>query len=344
MSDLNACTVRQDKTLRDALLALERGCTGIALVVDGQNRLVGTLTDGDVRRALLAGNGLDMPLAPFVHRGFTAVGPGVSRMHVLDVMQARTIEQVPILDGEGHLIGLHLIHELLGAVERPNWAVIMAGGQGTRLRPYTEHVPKPMLKVAGRPILERLVLHLVGFGIKRIYLSIHYLGHQIEEHFEDGSRFGCRIEYLREEQPLGTGGALTLLPEKPQQPLIVMNGDLVTQANLNDMLTYHNQGGQVATLGVRRYVHYVPFGCVEVDGNRLLKIEEKPPISRLINCGIYVLEPRLLERIPKAPFALPNLLDDCIQDGNQVAIFEIADDWIDVGQHEQLRDARQGKE
>ena len=218
----------------------------------------------------------------------------------------------------------------------------MAGGQGTRLRPYTETVPKPMLKVAGRPVLERLILHLVGFGFRRIFLSINYLGHQIEEYFQDGSGFGCQIEYLREETPLGTGGALALLPEKPSQPLVVMNGDLLTQAKLGAMLSFHHEGSQVATLGVRRYVHYVPFGCVEVAGNRVLKIEEKPPLTKLINCGIYVLDPRLLDRVPKALFSLPDLLDSCIQEGSPVAAFEIGDDWLDVGQHEQLREARQG--
>jgi dTDP-glucose pyrophosphorylase len=342
MSDFKACIVGQNRTLRDAMLALDRGGTGIALVVDDQSCLIGTLTDGDIRRALLAGTGLDESLTPFVQQRFTAVGADLSRAQVLDEMQAKKIEQIPILDAEGHLIGLHLIHEIVGAIERPNWAVIMAGGLGTRLRPYTETVPKPMLKVAGRPILERLILHLVGFGFRRIFLSINYLGHQIEEYFQDGAGFGCQIDYLREETPLGTGGALALLPEKPSQPLVVMNGDLLTQAKLGTMLSFHDEGSQVATLGVRRYVHYVPFGCVEVTENRVLKIEEKPPLTKLINCGIYVLDPALLDRVPKALFSLPDLLDSCIQEGNPVAAFEIGDDWLDVGQHEQLREARQG--
>jgi dTDP-glucose pyrophosphorylase len=342
MADFKACIVGKDQTLRDAMLALDRGATGIALVVDDQNCLSGTLTDGDIRRALLAGRELDECLTPFVQRRFTAVGADVSRAQVLEEMRAKQIDQIPILDEQRHLIGLHLIHEIVGAVERPNWAVIMAGGRGTRLRPYTETVPKPMLKVAGRPILERLILHLVGFGIRRIFLSIHYLGRQIEDYFQDGSEFGCQIEYLREETPLGTGGALALLSEKPCDPLIVMNGDLLTQAKLGAMLTFHDEGPQVATVGVRRYVHHVPFGCVEVADNRVLKIEEKPPLTKLINCGIYVLDPTLLDRVPKAFFSLPDLLDSCIQERSPVAAFEIGDDWLDVGQHDQLREARQG--
>jgi dTDP-glucose pyrophosphorylase len=342
MANFVACTVEQEKTLRDVLIALDRGATGVALAVNAENHLIGTLTDGDVRRALLKGIGLDAPLLPYVQQKFTAVRPEMSRMHVLELMQAQTIEQIPIIDNQGRLIGLHLIHEILG-VERPNWAVIMAGGLGTRLRPLTEYVPKPMLKVAGRTILERLVLHLVGYGVKRVYLAINYLGHQIEEHFKDGSQFGCRIEYLREEAPLGTGGALALLRDKPNDPLIVMNGDLVTQANLGDMLSYHLNGRQVVTVGVRRYVHHVPFGCVEVDGGRLLRFEEKPTLARLINCGIYVLEPSLLARIPKRPFPLPTLVQECLKEGKDVAVFEVAEDWLDVGQHDQFKQACEGR-
>lgn len=340
--ELPACIAAQTESLHRVLAVLEAGAVGIALIVDRTDRLVGTMTDGDVRRALLQGAALEAPLAPFMQRGFTAVPPEAHRAEVLDLMQARTIEQIPIVDDQGRLVGLHLIHELLGAAERGNWAVIMAGGQGIRLRPITRHLPKPMLKVAGRPILERLVLHLVGSGIKRIFLAVNYLGGVIEDHFQDGSRFGCRIDYLREEQPMGTGGALSLLPEAPEEPVVVMNGDLVTQANIAQMLNCHSGGGNAATLAVRRYVHQVPFGCVEVEGNRIIRMEEKPTLTQLINAGIYVLQPHLLHRVPKASFPLPNLLDDSLKRGERVGVFEIAEDWIDVGQHDQLKLAREG--
>jgi dTDP-glucose pyrophosphorylase len=336
-------TVLHDESLRDALLALDRGAAGIALVLDGEGRLVGTATDGDVRRALLAGAPLDAPLAPHMRRNFTAVGLEAGRAEVLDLMRARVIEQVPIVDARGRLAGLHLIHQILGAIERPNWGVIMAGGLGTRLRPITEHVPKPMLKVAGRPILERLVLHLVGFGIKRIFLAVHYLAHVIEEHFGDGSRFGCRVEYLREERPLGTGGALSLLPARPAEPVVVLNGDLVTQANVGEMLAAHGRADAAATVGVRRYLHQVPFGCVEVDGTRLLRIEEKPTLARLVNAGVYVLSPAVIASAPPPPFTVPALLEGCLQRGEPVEAFEVAEDWLDVGQHEQLKQAREGQ-
>lgn len=343
MKSLDRCTVSLDGRIKDAMETIDRGAVEIALVLDGGRRLVGTLTDGDVRRALLRGASLDSPLAPYVHRNFTAVGPATGRAEVLDLMQARRISQIPILDAEGCLIGLHLLHEMIGTVERPNWAVIMAGGKGTRLRPITEHIPKPMIPVAGRPILERLVLHLVGFGIRRIFLAINYLGHLVEQHFADGRKFGCQIEYLRESRALGTGGALALLPEQPHDPILVMNGDLVTQVDPGALLQFHVDGGYVATVGVREYAHVVPFGCVEVSDQRITRFDEKPLLTRLINTGIYALSPQILGRVPKdCEYPITQLIDECLQQGEPVGAFLVQDDWIDVGQREQLRLAREG--
>lgn len=321
--------------------SLEKSGIEITLIVDDHNRLVGTLTDGDIRRALLKGATLDSALAPHLPKNFTAVGPKTGRAEVLDLMQSRTISQIPIVDAEGKLVGIHLLHEVLGAIERPNWAVVMAGGQGTRLRPLTETIPKPMIRVAGRPILERIVLHLVSFGIRRVFLSINYLGNVIEDHFGDGARFGCRIEYIREDKALGTGGALAELPAPPEAPLVVMNGDLITQADIGAMLEYHQSGGQQVTLGVHRYFHTVPFGCVELDGERITRMEEKPRLSAIVNAGIYVLAPDLIARIPRGQeFPLPSLLEQCMSRGETVAAFEIEDDWTDIGQRDQLKQAR----
>jgi len=337
-----SCCVYSERNLLDALRAIDAGGVGIALVIDHEGRLLSTLTDGDVRRALLSGAALETPLNGYLHSTFTAVSPKVGRAEVLDLMQSRTLHQVPIVDASGKVLGLHLLHEVIGAVKRSNWAVIMAGGRGTRLGKLTDNTPKPMIKVAGRPILERLVLHLVGFGIQRIFLSINYLGHVIEEHFQDGKRFGCEIEYLREEEPLCTGGALALLPQKPSDPLIVMNGDLVTQVNLDQMLAFHSSGEFVATMGVRGYSHQVPFGCAEVKNGRLTRLEEKPLITRWINAGTYVLSPQVVNRIPKKYFPITDLFEGCIERSESVGAFPIEGDWIDVGQREQLNQAREG--
>lgn len=324
------------------MIRIDDNAAGIVLVVDKDFSLIGTITDGDIRRALLKGASLESSITPHIHRDFTAVGPNAERAEVLDLMQARQLSQVPIVDSKGKLLGIHLLREIIGAVERPNWAVIMAGGKGTRLHPITQHLPKPMVRVAGRPILERLVLHLVGFGIRRIFLAIHYKGELIEEHFRDGKGFGCRIEYLRELQPLGTGGALSLLPEKPAHPLLVLNGDLVTQVNLERMLAFHTDGNYFVTVGVRRYWHQVPFGCVELDGDRICKFEEKPVLERFINAGVYVLSVEAVARVPKKFFPITDLLEECLERGEPIGAFEIHDDWIDVGQREQLKQAQEG--
>jgi NDP-sugar pyrophosphorylase family protein len=198
-----------------------------------------------------------------------------------------------------------------------------------------------MIQVAGRPILERIVLHLVGAGISRIFLSVHYLAGVIEQHFGNGERFGCRIDYVREDAPLGTAGAIGLLPEAPHESLLVMNGDLMTQADVGSMLDFHARGAQEATVAVRRYMHAVPFGCVELDGNRILGLEEKPTLEKIVNAGIYVLDPALAKTIaPGVPMTMPELLSRSIAGGGHVAAWELEDDWIDIGQRDQLEKAR----
>jgi len=329
--------------LIDAMRSLERSSLEIALIMDDSGRLIGTMTDGDIRRALLKGATIEAPLAPYIQRHFVSVRPETARADVLELMQARSLNQIPILEQDGKLGGLHLLREMIGSIEQPNWAVIMAGGKGTRLRPFTDDLPKPMLPVAGRPILERLVLHLVGHGIRRIFLSINYLGHVIENHFGDGQKFGCQIEYLRESHPLGTGGPLSLLPGMPSHPLIVLNGDLVTMVNFGAMIEFHDRGRHAATLGVREYSHVVPFGCLELKDARIVRFEEKPILTRLINTGLYVLDPVLITRVPREQeFPITNLFEECILRGDSLGAYEIEDDWIDVGQREQLQLAREG--
>ncbi len=324
------------------MACIDRNSAGIVLVVDKKSLLIGTLTDGDIRRALLNGASLDSPSVPHLQRDFAVVGPESGRAEVLDLMQARQLTQVPIVDRAGRILGLHLLREIIGTVERPNWAVVMAGGRGSRLHPLTEHLPKSMIKVAGRPILERLLLHLLGFGIKKVFFAIHYMGCMIEQHFGDGTRFGCDIQYLREAEPLGTGGALALLRERPQNPLVILNGDLVTQVNLESMLDFHTNGKFRATLGVRRYSHQVPFGCLQLDGDRVQRFEEKPVLEQVINAGVYVLSPEVVESVPKRFLPITDLFEQCLARGEAIGAFEIQEEWMDIGQREQLKKAQQG--
>lgn len=337
--------VRPDATIREAMQAIDSGRIEIALVVNGAERLLtGTVSDGDVRRALLAGAVLEDPVAPYANRQFTAVGPESGRSEVLDLMRARDFNQIPVVDEDGRLIGLHLLHEILGSTQRPSWAVIMAGGRGERLRPYTDTVPKPMIKVAGRPILERLVLHFVGYGIRKIFLAVQYLGEIIEDHFGDGSRFGCEILYIRESRPLGTAGALSLLPELPTCPLMLANGDLISEFDAGSMLAFHERESARITVGVCEYRHTVPFGVADVAGTEITGFREKPSIVCLANAGIYVLEPAVIQMVRNdVSCTMPDLIEHCIEKKLRVSAYPIREDWIDVGRPADLDLARRGQ-
>jgi dTDP-glucose pyrophosphorylase len=338
---LKLMLISEAANIRAALIAIDQGAAEIALVVVDENRLLGTLTDGDLRRAMIGGASLEDRASMYMRRSFTSVGEQTTRAEVLDLMRAHTLAQIPVLDGKGRLVGLHLLQEIVGNVERPNWAVIMAGGRGERLRPLTDAIPKPMIRVAGRPILERLVLHLAGFGIRRIFISVNYMAHIIESHFGDGSTLGCHIEYLREKEPLGTGGAISLLQDSPEDPFLVLNGDLVTQWDVGRMLAFHRDGGYKATVGVHDYVHTIPYGVIETRGDKVALLREKPTATWLANAGVYVLDPELVARVPKGVhFPLPALVEECIERHEAVGAFRIEEDWTDVGQPPDLNRAR----
>jgi dTDP-glucose pyrophosphorylase len=333
--------VSSDASLVKCMKVIQGNGAGIALAVDSSFRLIGTISDGDIRKALLGGSSLDSPLSPHINRNCFSVLSSVSRAEVLDVMNARRFEQIPIVDEGRRVIGLHLLHDIVGNVPCPNWAVVMAGGKGKRLKPFTENVPKPMIKVAGRPILERIILHLVGSGIRQIFISVNHLAEVIENHFQDGSAYGAKIAYLRENSTLGSGGAISLLPEIPEHPVLVMNGDLLAEANCGDMISFHAQNDFYATMGVYSYFHQVPYGCVEIKENRLAKLEEKPVLEKLVNAGIYVLSPQAVTTIPKnTPFPITTLFEDALSKNLSCGVFSLEKEWLDVGTPKQLRQAR----
>lgn len=339
--------IRSDASLASAMRSLEESGAQIVLVVEEDDHLLGVLTDGDIRRAQLGGATLESAVALYANKGALTVDDRADRADVLELMQARRVAQVPVTDGNGRVTGLHTLHQLLSIAERPNWAVVMAGGRGTRLGSITDTVPKPMLPVAGRPILERIVLHLVSSGIRRVFLSVNYLSEMIEAHFGDGDGFGCEIDYLRETHPLGTAGSLALLPQgadSPMQPIFVMNGDLVTQADVGGLLDFHNQGHQAVTMAVRRHYTEIPFGCVEVEDDRLTRFVEKPTTTQLVNVGMYVLAPSCLALITSGEsLGMPELVQRVRRRDENVRVMEIDDDWIDVGRIDQLDRARRGE-
>jgi dTDP-glucose pyrophosphorylase/predicted transcriptional regulator len=321
------------KKINDAAIA--------SVVVCEDGKAKGVLTDGDIRRALISGAALTDSISEYYTTRFISVGVDVLRADVLELMRARMIEQVPILDECGALIGIHTLHKLLGNDTKPNWALIMAGGKGARLGRLAAETPKPMLKVAGKPILERLVLHLINYGIRRIFISVNHLSHVIEEYFGDGSEWGCSIEYLREIQPLGSGGALSLFPELPECPVILINGDLLLEADLSQMLAFHETNQLYATMGVHYYSHEIPFGCVETNQNRIVGLEEKPVFTKTINGGVYVLSPEAVQSVPKNTFfPITGLFERAFAERLPCGAYPLDGDWIDVGVPEQLKQAR----
>jgi len=341
-SEWQSLSVAPVASLRDAMLAIDRGRLGIALVVDADGHLLGTVTDGDLRRAILRGVPLDAAVDGMMSRAFTAVGQDATVSKVLELMRVRSIRQIPVLDAEGCMIGLYFLSDLVEPSTRPNWAVIMAGGEGRRLRPLTAEIPKPMLPVGDRPLLENTISLLVNHGFRHLFISVHYRGNQIEAHFGDGSKFGCCIAYLREKKPLGTAGALSLLPERPLDPLLVVNGDLLTDVNLSALMDYHMEAGCAATQCVREYVFQIPFGVVRCEEGQVVETQEKPLQRLLINAGIYILSPALLDLIPiDREFTMPDLLVQARHQGNGVAAFPIRERWTDIGQQEDYHWARQ---
>lgn len=340
--EMQQLCVDVDASLLEAMTVLEHGAEAIAFVCAKDGRVIGSLTDGDIRRALLAGAGLqDRVLKSAMQPNFVSVSPNVGRAEVLDIMRARDIGQLPVIDASGKLRGLHTVGRLLSAVERSNWVVIMAGGRGSRLQPLTESIPKPMVKVAGRPILERLILHLMSCGLRRFMISVNYLADVIEGHFGDGARFGCHIEYLREPRPLGTGGSLAYLDPRPDEPFVVMNGDLVTQCDVGSMIAFHETNQFIATFGLRPYQVHLPFGVAVTEGDRMVDLREKPTEQYLINTGLYILSPQALDLVKQGEeFPITELFHRCRGRGLPVGAYLIDDDWIDVGQLNDLRRAR----
>lgn len=333
--------ISPESSLLECMNVIDNSAAGIALAINEDFTLIGTISDGDIRRALINGFSLKSAISPHINRKCFTVSPTVSRSDVLDVMQARRFEQVPIVDAKKKVLGLHVLHDIIGNYDRPNWAVIMAGGRGSRLRPLTDQIPKPMLQVAGRPILERIILHFRSYGIKKIFLAVNYLSHMIEDHFEDGARYGCTIEYLREDEPLGSGGALSLLPEKSKHPILVMNGDLIVNIDFAELIDFHTKNDLYATMGVHNYTHEVPFGCAEIENGRLIRLAEKPILQKTINAGIYILSPKAVASIPKNSFfPITHLFDDAIKNSFDCGAYVIKNEWLDVGRPQQLKQAR----
>jgi dTDP-glucose pyrophosphorylase len=329
--------IRPQAAILDAISCIDRTGMQIALVVDEVGRLAGTVTDGDIRRALLRNLPLATPVAEIMMRNPRMAPAGSDDTMLFRLMRALQIRHLPLVDEDGRVVGLRTLEGMLQTPRRPNRVVLMAGGLGSRLRPLTHNVPKPMLPVGGRPLLETILETFVDHGFYRFTISLNYLAEAIIGHFGDGSRWGVEIEYLREVKRMGTAGSLTLLAEPPTEPLIVMNGDILTSVDFKQLLEFHLENGAQATMAVHEHTMQVPYGVVETTGHRLTAIVEKPVHHHFINAGIYVLDPGAWQRIPNDTYYdMPELFQSLIADGLTTVAFPIREYWLDIGQPQDL--------
>ena len=330
-----------NSSIHDVLKIINEQALRVALVVDEADKLVGIVTDGDVRRGLLAGKNLHDPACQVMNRDFITADSNTSRTELISIMEEYDVLSIPLVEN-GVLVGLETLHHALEVSRLDNPVFIMAGGFGTRLRPLTDKCPKPMLKVGDKPILETLILRFKKSGFSNFYISTHYLPEMIRDHFEDGTKFGVNIRYVHEENPLGTGGALGLLPADIKQlPLVMINGDVLTKVDFRRLLSFHNQNQPCATMCVREYDYTVPFGVVNGDGNKIVSMEEKPTHSFFVNAGIYVIDPSVFNSVPaNQKIDMPTLLEQKISSAQSVIMFPIHEYWLDVGRMEDFNKAQ----
>jgi len=322
--------VSPSASIQDVLKVIDNEALQLALVVDDKGVLLGTVSDGDIRRALINDKALSTPIAQIMYLKPTTVTEQASREYILKLMDERSLSAIPIIKN-GVVVGLETIHNVIHKEPYDNPVFLMAGGFGTRLRPLTDNCPKPLLKVGDKPILETLLLQFIKSGFSNFYISTHYLPEMIQDYFGCGEKWGVSINYVHEEKPLGTGGALGLLPKDlPNLPVIMMNGDVLTKVNIENLLTFHNEHNASATMCVREYEYQVPFGVIESEGHNIKSMVEKPVQRFHVNAGIYVVSRKVIEQVKNNEVIdMPTLLERNLHDN--VLMFPFHEYWLDVG-------------
>ena len=324
-------------TMQQAIRSLDQVSIKIVLVVNEEEDLEGTISDGDIRRGLLKGLDLNSPITSIIHRNALVVPPEMGRDMVMQLMVANKIQQIPVVNEHHHVVGLHLWDEITTPPTRANLMVIMAGGMGTRLRPHTENCPKPLLPVAGKPMLEHIIERAKLEGFSHFVLAIHYLGQMIEDHFGNGEHLGVRIDYLREQSPLGTAGALGLLNPRPDAPFVVTNGDVITDIRYGELLDFHLRHDAAATMAVRVHEWQHPFGVVQTQGVEIVGFEEKPVARSHINAGVYALDPGALSVLSAdAHCDMPTLFERLQAQAKRTVAYPMHEPWLDVGRPDDL--------
>jgi len=323
--------ISSTSSIKEAMLVIDQNASQVALVVDAE-RLQGIITDGDIRRALLRGQTLDQPVKMIMQKKFRFLPETATKQEALNLMLSETLRHIPILDKDGFVKKLFLLEELMKPSSLSNDVVIMAGGKGKRLGGLTKNCPKPMLKINGKPILEIILEQCIQAGFKNFYFSVNYLKEQIKKYFQDGSRWNVRIHYLEEDKPLGTAGSLSLLPKPVEKPILILNGDVLTKIDYSSLFQFHIDHTADMSLCVREYSAKIPYGIVNIDDFHVLSLEEKPTQLSFVNAGIYLLEPNMLNLIPKNKFFdIPELIKLAKEKNYKINAFPIHEYWKDIG-------------
>ncbi|MBN3493414.1 nucleotidyltransferase family protein [Vibrio neptunius] len=335
--------ISESSTIKQALEIINSEALRVAVVVDQDKKLLGMITDGDIRRGLLNDLVLTDSVAKVMNSKPITADQGASKEHLVELMEKKQILSVPLLDQDNKVVGLETLHSALSKDKYQNPVFIMAGGFGTRLRPLTDNCPKPMLRVGDKPILETVIKSFIKAGFNNFYISTHYMPEQIHQHFGDGSEMGVNVTYVHEEQPLGTGGALGLLPKNlPKDlPLIMMNGDVLTKVDFQRLLDFHVDNGADATMCVREYDYQIPYGVINGEGNKITSMVEKPVQRFFVNAGIYVVSPEVIASVPKNHRVdMPTLLEEHMNERDNVLMFPIHEYWLDIGRMDDFNRAQ----
>ena len=322
-------------TIRDVLKNLNKSSLRISLIVNDKEEFQGTVSDGDIRRALINGIEQKTSIQKIINRNAFVVSSEIKPEIVLQLMIKNKVQQIPIVNEKQKITGLYLWDELVSQKKILNTMVIMAGGKGTRLGKYTKNCPKPLLPVNGKPMLEQIIESAKLQGFERFVISINYLGQMIEDYFNDGEKWNVKIDYIKEDKPLGTAGALRLLSPKPQLPIVVSNCDIMTDIHYGELLNFHNNHNADATMAVRIHEWENPYGVVQTKGIDILNFEEKPVVRSTINAGVYVLEPSVIDDITKDKiFDMPNLFEKLKKKNLRTIVYPVHELWLDVGRPE----------
>ena len=348
MADVEKFLVSPDASIRESIERIDRGTEGIALVVDEDRHLIGTVTDGDIRRAILTGTDLDQPVRVLLEQTRPpryakplTMPVGTPQFELLNLMEEASVRHIPLTNTKGQVEDIVVVDKLVKGYEIPLTAVVMAGGYGTRLRPLTDGLPKPMLPLGNKPLLEHILGQLRAAGVRDVHVTTHYRSRLIEEHFRDGSEFGISIKYLQEDQPLGTAGAIGSI-DASDNPVLVMNGDIVTKLDVRAMLQFHMENRADMTVAVRQQEWTIPYGIVEINGVGVTRISEKPTYKYLINAGIYLLGPEACRSIPAGQhYDMTDLISRLVAERRRVVSFAVREYWADIGK---IADYRQVQE